>query len=80
MKSPQEIQEIIKDVISNELSADRSKLNANQSFLDLGLDSLDSIFLLSKMEERLDIHIDSMSVYDYPTIQSFSEFLASKMS
>lgn len=80
MKSQGEIQDMIKDVISDELSVDPTTLDTDQSFHNLGLDSLDSIFLLSKMEERLNIHIDSMSVYDHPTIHSFSEYLASQLS
>ncbi len=75
MKKLEEIQEIIKKIIANELAISPQEIVPTSSFYDLGLDSVNSIFLLAEMETTLDIHIDPMSVYDNPTIESFSKYL-----
>lgn len=77
MRSILEIQTEIKEVIAGELHLKVDDMDNTKSFHDMGLDSVNSIFLLAKMEERLNVHIDPMSVYDNPTIQSFSEYIYS---
>ncbi|MEO9869476.1 acyl carrier protein [Ekhidna sp.] len=80
MRSLIEIQKEIKQVIASELSFNTDELDDTKSFHDLGLDSVNSIFLLAKMEEKLSVYIDPMSVYDNPTIKSFSEYLYTQLN
>lgn len=80
MESLVDIQSLICEVIAKELTISASEINANDSFYDLGLDSVNSIFLLSEMEHKLSIDIDPMSVYDNPTVESFAKFLLSVLN
>ncbi|WP_425392994.1 acyl carrier protein [Ekhidna sp.] len=80
MASLPEIKQHVKDIIAKELNLNSEDLDELQSFHNLGLDSVNSIFLLAKMEEKLDMYIDPLSVYDNPTIRSFSEFLHTELS
>ena len=75
MWSLSEIQTEIKKVIATELALNPDEIEDTKSFHSLGLDSVNSIFLLAKMEERLNVYIDPLSVYDNPTVKSFSEYL-----
>ncbi len=75
MKTLEEIQSIIKTIISEELNISPKEIKHKSSFHELGLDSVNSIFLLAEMEVQLAIDIDPMSVYDNPTIESFSKYL-----
>jgi acyl carrier protein len=79
MVSLPEIKKNVKDIIAEELNLSPESIDELKSFYDLGLDSVNSIFLLAKMEERLDIYIDPLSVYDNPTIRSFSEYLYAQL-
>ena len=80
MRSLTEIQEKIKEIIATELTLDITEINNTSSFHDMGLDSVNSIFLLAQMEEELNIHIDPMSVYDNPTVNTFSEYLHTQLN
>ncbi|WP_420317576.1 acyl carrier protein [Ekhidna sp.] len=80
MASLPEIKQHVKDIIAEELRLNPQDLDELRSFHDLGLDSVNSIFLLAKMEEKLDIYIDPLSIYDNPTILSFSEFIHKELS
>ncbi|MEM6644304.1 MAG: acyl carrier protein [Bacteroidota bacterium] len=71
------IQSIICELISKELHIEASTISMNASFYELGLDSVNSIFLLAEMEARIGKDIDPMSVYDNPTIKSFASYLHS---
>ena len=75
-----EIQNLICEVIANELHISPSEIIDDVSFHDLGLDSVNSIFLISEIENKLSIDIDPMSVYDNPTIKSFSKYLISLLN
>ncbi len=79
MRSLPEIQKEIKVIIAAELALNPDELDDLKSFHDMGLDSVNSIFLLAKMEEKLNVYIDPMSVYDNPTIKSFSEYLLAQL-
>ena len=74
------VQQEIKTIIATELNLQIDSLNNSSSFYELGLDSVNSLFLLAELEERLDMDIDPMSLYDNPTIQSFSEYLHKQSS
>ena len=79
MRSLLEIQNEIKEIIATELALSPDEIDNTKSFHDLGLDSVNSIFLLAKMEEKLDVYIDPLSVYDNPTVMSFSEYLHAQL-
>ena len=53
MRSIHEIQNEIKEIIAAELHLTLEEIDESKTFHDLGLDSVNSIFLLSKMEEKL---------------------------
>lgn len=76
----EKIQQIISEIIANELHVSVADISQNSTFYELGLDSVNSIFLLSEMETRLEIDVDPMSVYDNPTVSSFSHYLHSLLT
>lgn len=73
----EKIQQIICEIIANELNISVEEISYNSTFYELGLDSVNSIFLLSELETRLEIDIDPLSVYDNPTVFSFTQYLHS---
>lgn len=69
------IAQAIKAIISRETGADVTLLDDQSSFHALGLDSVNSLFLLGELEDLLEVDIDPLSLYDNPTIASFSSYL-----
>lgn len=77
MVSSNDMHTLITEVIAMELHLTPSDIDPRTSFYNLGLDSVNSIFLIGELESKLGIDIDPMSVYNNPTIESFSEYLLS---
>ncbi|MEM6688300.1 MAG: acyl carrier protein [Planctomycetota bacterium] len=52
------IEERVIDIVSEQLSVDKEKINRDTSFVnDLGADSLDTVELVMELEEEFDITI-----------------------
>ena len=71
----EEIQTIILELIEKELAISRHEIDPTRSFQELGLDSVNSLFLLDELERKLQLDIDPLSLYDNPTINSFASYL-----
>jgi len=75
MISTIEIEELIKTMISKETGTRLPDISSQSTFHQLGLDSVNSLFLLGDLEETLNLDIDPLSLYDNPTIESFSAYI-----
>jgi acyl carrier protein len=54
-------------------------VDAQQSFLAAGLDSLGAVELRNSLEGRLGLSLPSTLVFDYPTVAALSAFIASRL-
>ncbi|MEQ8580854.1 MAG: acyl carrier protein [Marinoscillum sp.] len=70
-----EIESLIKEMISKETGIRLTDMSSQSSFHQLGLDSVNSLFLLGDLEDALNLDIDPLSLYDNPTIESFSAYI-----
>ena len=75
MISTAEIEKLIKEMISKETGISLPDISSQSSFHQLGLDSVNSLFLLGDLEDALNLDIDPLSLYDNPTIASFSVYI-----
>lgn len=66
---------IIKKLISEETGIPISEIKETDSFFNLGLDSVSCIFLMDKLEKHLRIELNPIHFWDYPTIETYSEFI-----
>ncbi|MEQ9377178.1 MAG: acyl carrier protein [Imperialibacter sp.] len=73
MTSQSEIADFIKNLIAKEIKKEVATIDDAVAFNDLGLDSVNSIFLLGDVEEHYKIDIDPLSLYNNPTVSSFTE-------
>jgi acyl carrier protein len=53
-------------------------VDADAKFSRLGLDSAMIVYLMMELEERLDLELSPDDFYDYPTINTLSDYLAEK--
>ncbi|MEQ8476439.1 acyl carrier protein [Fulvivirga sp.] len=74
----------IQNFIINELSAllkiDSDKIDPSIEFLNLGIDSLTGLNLMTKLENLLKMELDPIMFWNYPTIEKLSEHLSTKTS
>ena len=71
---------LFKEEIAQELSITVDEISVHETFLSIGLDSITAIFLLERLEKKLQIELNPIWFWDYPTINSFTQFLTSELS
>ncbi|MBI1248547.1 acyl carrier protein [bacterium] len=75
-KSAEEIQDWIIDYLAKELDTSPNSIDPSATFDSFALDSATAIGMTGDMENWLGKRIDPTIVYDYPTIEEFSNYLA----
>lgn len=77
--SQSEIIEFIKKRIAEEQGLPITEVEIDVEFINLGLDSVSAVFILEDIEKFLEIEINPISLWDYPTIESFSKFITNHL-
>ena len=70
-----ELQAELKELIAGELYISTEKIKNEDTFHDIGLDSITATFILDEIENKYEIDIKPMDVWDHPTIETFSKLL-----
>lgn len=55
------------------------EIDENTEFFSLGLDSVKALFVLQELEDYLDIEINPLVFWNYPTLNSVSDFLTTDL-
>jgi len=63
------------DILAQEVGVSHDELADNIAFSDLGVDSLMSLTVCSRLREELDLEIDSHAFNEHPTIGAFKNYL-----
>jgi acyl carrier protein len=71
-----EIVEWCKDYVARMLNVSVDKLDANTEFDALGVDSAAAVALVMDICAWLDRDLEPATLFEYPTISAFSEYLA----
>ena len=75
MITKEEINQFFKDRIAKEMKIDASEIDVHAEFYTHGLDSITAIYVLDKLEDFLNIQINPIDFWEYPTIEKFSTYL-----
>jgi len=70
-----ELIDFIRNKISEELGIDKNEIEPTIEFINFGLDSVSAIFVLQHIEKFIDAELNPLLLWDYPTIESFSDYL-----
>ncbi|HKD15387.1 MAG TPA: beta-ketoacyl synthase N-terminal-like domain-containing protein [Candidatus Angelobacter sp.] len=65
----------IKTLLANELQMRESDIDEDVEFVDLGLDSINGVTLLRKINEKYRTAIEATKVYSYPTLAQLSGYV-----
>ena len=73
------IEEQVKDIIVEQLEADREKVVSEAKFIDdLNADSLDTVELVMAFEEKFDLEIPDEDAEKITTVQTAIDYIVSK--
>lgn len=73
MHKLEEIKTYFKSIIAEELNISISSIKDDDTFFDLGLDSINAVFLLEVVEQHYKITLSPLDFWDYPTIGAFTK-------
>jgi acyl carrier protein len=66
---------LFKSLISEETGIAVAEISETDTFFNLGLDSVSCIFLMDKIEKQLNVELNPISFWDYPSLDTYVDFL-----
>lgn len=75
-----EIIGIIKSLIAEETGISINEIKERDSFFNLGLDSVSCIFLMDKLEKKIQLDLNPLYFWDYPTLGTYADFLERELA
>lgn len=60
---------MLKNEIASETGIPVSEIDASATFFDLGLNSVSAVFILDVLEEKLNVEMNPLFFWDYPTVE-----------
>jgi acyl carrier protein len=70
-----ELIDYLKKQVEAECRIPYSEVNTDLEFVNFGMDSMQAISIMEKLEKYLNVELSALYFWEYPTIGSFSEFL-----
>lgn len=70
----------LKDSLAKALFLEIEDIDVDQTFVDMGVDSLVGIDWIRSLNKTYDVAIRVTKIYDFPTLNSFTEFLAQEIA
>jgi acyl transferase domain-containing protein/thioesterase domain-containing protein len=74
------IQERITQMLATALYMEVSSIDATTSFVEIGLDSILAVEIVKEINQEFGSTLKATRLYDYPSVESLSAFLASSLS
>lgn len=74
MKTAEEILQLLKKEIAAETGVPVNEIGDTSSFFDLGLNSISAVFILDVLEKKLQIEMNPLFFWDYPTLDVFAAY------
>ncbi|MCA9159238.1 MAG: acyl carrier protein [Planctomycetales bacterium] len=75
-RSAAEVQQWMITQLAEELKINREKIKVDQPILSLGIDSMQIVVVVAKLEDWLGFRFSSNPLEDYSTIEELSQFVA----
>lgn len=75
-----EIQRFLIAELARRLEIDPDAIDPRQTFERYGLDSLNALRLAVELEARIDRTLPTTALWDYPSIESLSKYLAGELN
>ena len=78
-RNREELVSFAKQKIAEITSMDLNDIDEHTEFINLKLDSVKTLFVLQELEDYLEVEINPLVFWDYPTIEKLSDYLSGPM-
>lgn len=78
MISQPELITLMREIISKETKIPLEEIEPSHSFFELGLDSISAIFMMEKLEQYLNVSLNPIHFWDYPTIEKYANYVVNE--
>ena len=68
-------QRVLRELLAGALYIENNKIEADEKFVDMGLDSVIGVELIRKINERFNIELAATDLYNYPTVNTLSKYI-----
>ncbi len=76
MMNKEEIVELLKKEVADVLDTTPDTIDEDESFMRLGVDSVDAIKIMNTIKSTLDVEVSPVAIFEYKTISDFAEYVA----
>lgn len=70
------VTEVLQETLSDELHLPIERVALDVAFIEMGLDSINSVTWVRSLNQRLELNIEAAEVYNFPTILEFSSHVS----
>ncbi|MGC1242048.1 MAG: acyl carrier protein [Chryseosolibacter sp.] len=70
-----DILQLLKTEIARETGVPVSEIADSATFFDLGLNSISAVFILDILEKKLNIEMNPLFFWDYPTVELLAGYI-----
>ncbi len=74
-----EIKDVLRKKLAQLLDVETDYISDQEKFIDMGLDSMSGVEWVRLINEHYNLFISSIKMYDYPTLNRFSEYVQEKL-
>lgn len=71
----QHVKDVVLDQLAQALKADRNRIDADDAFMDYGVDSIIGVRLIHEINERLGIDLATTDLFDHPSVRQLAEYI-----
>ncbi len=76
MKTKADILNVLKEQLAGQTGLSVPEIEDDATFYSLGLDSVSAVYLLDRLEKKLQIEMNPLFFWDYPTVAQLAEHLS----
>ncbi|WP_070198818.1 SDR family NAD(P)-dependent oxidoreductase [Streptomyces oceani] len=69
----QHVRDVVLDQLAQALKVDRARIDADDAFMDYGVDSIIGVRLIHQINERLGVDLATTELFDHPSVRQLTE-------
>ena len=73
-----EVEKVVRETLGAYLYLESHEIEPNLSFSEMGLDSIGAVEIVRDLNRRFGVDLDSVAIYDHPTIPSLVDFVVTE--
>ncbi|WP_338930995.1 SDR family NAD(P)-dependent oxidoreductase [Streptomyces netropsis] len=71
----QHVEDVVFDQLAQALKVDRTRIDADDAFMDYGVDSIIGVRLIHEINERLGVDLTTTDLFDHPSVRQLTGYI-----